>query len=203
VGACRSRTDRTSPHDRYEGRATRRHAREAGRRSVGKSWEAPALIGNTRFNRSEIGTQTAVHRAALSLLHPAGVSAAAATKRDRRQTLKRRPARTSQRDPSRETFKRNAGTSVAVPPKSDTGYARKNKIDDVSAVQPYGVVSRTSGLREYGRDGGQCRGRGEPTDQRQVLATPPAAQPARLDAHGAQTAPTAGLLDKETFQRRR
>jgi hypothetical protein len=41
---------------------------------------------------------------------------------------------------------------VAFPPKSDTGYARENKIDDVSAVLRYGVVSTTGELREHGRD---------------------------------------------------
>jgi hypothetical protein len=41
---------------------------------------------------------------------------------------------------------------VAVPPKSDTGYTRENKIDDVSAVLRYGVVSTTSELREHDRD---------------------------------------------------
>ena len=44
------------------------------------------------------------------------------------------------------------GVLVAFPPKSDTGYARENKIDDVSAVLRYGVVSTTSELREHGRD---------------------------------------------------
>jgi hypothetical protein len=43
------------------------------------------------------------------------------------------------------------GERVAFPPKSDTGYARENKIDDVRAVLRYGVVS-TSELREHGRD---------------------------------------------------
>jgi hypothetical protein len=33
-----------------------------------------------------------------------------------------------------------------------TGYARENKIDDVSAELRYGVVSMTSELREHGRD---------------------------------------------------
>jgi hypothetical protein len=33
-----------------------------------------------------------------------------------------------------------------------TGYARENKIDDVSAVLRYGVVSVTSELREHDRD---------------------------------------------------
>jgi hypothetical protein len=41
---------------------------------------------------------------------------------------------------------------VAFPPKSDNGYARENKVDDVSAVLRYGVVSTTSGLHEHGRD---------------------------------------------------
>jgi hypothetical protein len=44
------------------------------------------------------------------------------------------------------------GTLVALPPKSDTGYARANKVDDVSIVLRYGVVSTTSELREHGRD---------------------------------------------------
>ena len=43
------------------------------------------------------------------------------------------------------------GVLVAFPPKSDTGQARENKIDDVSAVLRYGVVSTTSELREHGR----------------------------------------------------
>ena len=43
-------------------------------------------------------------------------------------------------------------SDVAFPPKSDTGYARANKIDDVSTVLRYGVVSTTSELREHGRD---------------------------------------------------
>ena len=47
---------------------------------------------------------------------------------------------------------RRAEISVALPPKSDTGYARANKIDDVSAVLRHGVVSTTSELREHGRD---------------------------------------------------
>jgi hypothetical protein len=42
--------------------------------------------------------------------------------------------------------------AVAFPPKRDTGYARENKIDDVSAVLRYGVVLTTSALREHGRD---------------------------------------------------
>jgi len=46
----------------------------------------------------------------------------------------------------------SAATRVVLPPKSDTGYARENKIDDVSAVLQYGVVSTTSELREHGRD---------------------------------------------------
>jgi hypothetical protein len=41
---------------------------------------------------------------------------------------------------------------VVFPPKSDSVYARENKIDDVSAVLRYGVVSLTSELREHGRD---------------------------------------------------
>ena len=41
---------------------------------------------------------------------------------------------------------------VAFPPKSDTGWARENKIEDVSVVLRYGVVSTTSELREHGRD---------------------------------------------------
>jgi hypothetical protein len=41
---------------------------------------------------------------------------------------------------------------VAFPPKRDTGYARENKIDDVSVVLRYGVVSTTSELGEHGRD---------------------------------------------------
>ena len=41
---------------------------------------------------------------------------------------------------------------VAVPPKSDTGYARENKIDELSALLRYEVVSTTSELREHGRD---------------------------------------------------
>ena len=44
------------------------------------------------------------------------------------------------------------GLCVALPPKSDTGYARENKIDDVSAELRYGVVSTTSEPREHGRD---------------------------------------------------
>jgi hypothetical protein len=43
-------------------------------------------------------------------------------------------------------------TDVVLPPKSDTGYARENKIDDLSAVLRYGVVSTTNGLREHGRE---------------------------------------------------
>ena len=42
--------------------------------------------------------------------------------------------------------------AVALPPKSDTVYARENKIGDVSAVLRYGGVSVTSELREHGRD---------------------------------------------------
>jgi hypothetical protein len=41
---------------------------------------------------------------------------------------------------------------VAIPPKSDSVYGRENKIDDVSAVLRYGVVSTTSEPREHGRD---------------------------------------------------
>jgi hypothetical protein len=44
------------------------------------------------------------------------------------------------------------GVRVAFPPKSDTGYTRENKFDDVSAVLRYGVVSTTTELREQGRD---------------------------------------------------
>jgi hypothetical protein len=47
---------------------------------------------------------------------------------------------------------RREGARVVLPPKSDTGKARENKIDDVSAVLRYGVVSVTSELREHGRD---------------------------------------------------
>jgi hypothetical protein len=49
------------------------------------------------------------------------------------------------------TAERGTAELVAFPPKSDTGYARANKVDDVSAVR-YGVVLTTSELREHGRD---------------------------------------------------
>ena len=45
-----------------------------------------------------------------------------------------------------------ADISVALPPTRDTGYAREDKIDEVSAVLRYGVVSTTRELREHGRD---------------------------------------------------
>jgi hypothetical protein len=41
---------------------------------------------------------------------------------------------------------------VAFPPKSDTAYARENKIDDVSACCGAGWCPTTSELREHGRD---------------------------------------------------
>ena len=46
--------------------------------------------------------------------------------------------------------------AVALPPKSDTGYARENKIDDVSAVLRYGCRRRvssasTAGMTPYPR----------------------------------------------------
>jgi hypothetical protein len=54
-------------------------------------------------------------------------------------------------------LKRSAGAIVAVPPNSDTGSARENKIDDVSAVLRDGVVWTTSELREHGWDDAVAR----------------------------------------------
>ena len=49
-------------------------------------------------------------------------------------------------------FAESEPVRVALPPKRDTGYAREIKVDEVSAVLRYGVVSTMSELREHGRD---------------------------------------------------